>query len=115
MPPDQPRIPASPDHAAAEHERRVELLIRLLPPKMQRGVRWLREPSRRWFRMAAAVLLLIGGLLWFLPVLGLWMLPLGLLLLAEDVKPVRHATGRVLAWIERRRPHWLGLPYVRER
>jgi hypothetical protein len=38
------------------------------------------------------------------------MLPLGLVLLAEDVTPVRRATDRVLAWIERRRPHWMGLP-----
>jgi hypothetical protein len=31
-------------------------------------------------------------------------------LLAEDVPPVRRGTDRVLAWIEHRRPHWMGLP-----
>ena len=38
------------------------------------------------------------------------MLPLGLVLLAEDFPPVRRGTDTVLAWIERRRPHWMGLP-----
>ena len=37
------------------------------------------------------------------------MLPVGVLLLAEDVKPLRRLTDRILAWIEDRRPHWLGL------
>jgi hypothetical protein len=40
-------------------------------------------------RMGAAVLFLLGGLLAFLPFLGLWMIPLGLLLLAVDVPPLR--------------------------
>jgi hypothetical protein len=34
------------------------------------------------------------------------MLPLGLMLLAEDVPPLRRARDQVLAWIERRRPKW---------
>jgi hypothetical protein len=44
------------------------------------------------------VLLLLGGVFSILPGLGLWMLPLGLLLLAADVpflrKPVAHFTVR---------------------
>ena len=36
-------------------------------------------------RVPLAVLLILGGLVSFLPFLGLWMLPLGLLLLAVDV------------------------------
>lgn len=45
----------------------------------------------RWFllRLPLAILLIMGGLLSFLPVLGIWMLPLGLLLLAVDVPVVR--------------------------
>ena len=35
-------------------------------------------------RIVIGVLLLLGGLLWFLPVLGLWMIPLGLLILSAD-------------------------------
>jgi len=90
-------------------ERRIELLVRRLPPRPQRIVRWLRRPSARWARITAGLLLVLGSLLSILPIFGLWMLPLGLLLLAEDFSPLRRATGRVLCWIERRRPRWLGL------
>jgi hypothetical protein len=53
------------------------------------------------------MLLICGGLLGFLPILGFWMLPLGLLLLAEDVPPLKSARTRILDWIERRHPNWL--------
>jgi hypothetical protein len=91
-------------------ERRLELLIRLLPPRGQSIVRWLRQPSAWWLRIPAGLLLMVGGVLFILPVLGLWMLPLGLVLLAEDIPPLRRGTGRILAWIEHHRPHWMGLP-----
>lgn len=88
------------------HEWRIEQLIRHLPGRMQRMVRWLRRPSSRWARMPAGGLLMIGGCLAILPVLGLWMLPLGMVLLAEDVPMLHRLTGRSLAWLERRRPRW---------
>ncbi|MEA2737395.1 MAG: hypothetical protein QOH05_702 [Acetobacteraceae bacterium] len=93
-----------------DRERRLDLLIRKLPRRMQHSIRWLRQPSARWLRIPAGVLLIIGGLASILPILGLWMLPLGLVLLAEDITPLRRSTDRVLAWIEHRRPHWMGLP-----
>jgi hypothetical protein len=86
------------------------LLIRRLPQPLQGPVRWLRQPAARWLRIPAGLLLIVGGVFSILPILGLWMLPLGLVLLAEDLPPVRRGTDRVLAWIERRRPHWMGLP-----
>jgi hypothetical protein len=52
------------------------------------------------------VLLIGGGVLSILPFLGLWMLPLGLILLAEDIPPLRRARARLLDLLERRRPHW---------
>ena len=45
----------------------------------------LRRPGARWFRIPLAILLILGGIFSFLPVLGIWMLPLGLLLLALDL------------------------------
>ncbi|MGH7058697.1 MAG: hypothetical protein ACREFZ_12645, partial [Acetobacteraceae bacterium] len=81
-------------------------MIERLPQRVQTGVRWLRRPSSRWVRVPAAVLLMAGGFLGFLPVLGLWMLPLGLVLLAEDFPPARRAVDRVLVWLEQRRPDW---------
>mgnify|MGYP003694382559 CR=1 FL=1 len=44
-----------------------------------RFVSWLRKPSSRYARIPLAMLLIVGGIFSFLPVLGLWMLPLGLL------------------------------------
>jgi hypothetical protein len=93
-----------------DRERRLELLIRRLPRRLRGPVRWLRQPAARWLRMPAGLLLIVGGVFSILPVLGLWMLPLGLVLLAEDFPPVRRGTDAVLIWIERRRPHWMGLP-----
>jgi hypothetical protein len=66
----------------------------------------LRQPAQRWLRIGVAVLLIVGSLLSILPLFGLWMLPLGLVLLAEDVPVLRRARDRILEWIERRRPHW---------
>lgn len=100
---DGPRSPAQ------DRERRLELLLRRLPRRMQAAVRWMRQDSARWFRIPAGVLLILGGLLSVLPVFGLWMLPLGLVLLAEDMAPLRRATDRILVWIEHRKPHWMGV------
>jgi len=94
------------DCRADEHEQRLERLIGQLPPRVRKVVRWLRRPSARWARVPVGVLLIIGSLLSILPVFGLWMLPLGLMLLSEDVPPLRRAADRLLAHLERRRPTW---------
>jgi hypothetical protein len=41
-------------------------------------------------------LLIAGGF----PLFGIWLLPLGLILLAEDVAPLRRGRDRLLDWIE---------------
>lgn len=53
---------------------------------------------------------MVGGVFSFLPVLGLWMLPLGILLLAEDFVFFRRLSDRCLEWIERRHPNWMAPP-----
>ena len=46
-------------------------------------------------RFVLGVLLMLGGVVGFLPVLGFWMIPLGLAVAALDVKPFyRWLTGR---------------------
>jgi hypothetical protein len=92
---------------AAQHERRIQQLICRLPRSWQPSARWLRQPTQRWMRICVGTLLIVGSFLSILPLFGLWMLPLGLVLLAEDVPVLRRAVARILAWIERRRPHWL--------
>ena len=96
----------SDDIARADHDRRLRRLTRRLPGRLQATIRWLRKPASRWARIPAGVLLIVGGFLGFLPFLGFWMLPLGLVLLADDIPPMRRARGRALDWLERRRPHW---------
>jgi hypothetical protein len=96
----------SDDIAYTHPERRLRRLLRRLPSRMQAITRWLRKPASRWARLPAGVLLIIGGFLAILPVFGLWMFPLGLMLLADDIPPLRRFRDRVLAWLERRLPHW---------
>jgi hypothetical protein len=94
------------DSRATDAEARLERLIQRLPQRVQQTIGWLRRPSSRWVRLPAGVLLIAGSLLSLLPVFGLWMLPLGLMLLAGDMPPLRRAADRLLDWLERRRPHW---------
>jgi hypothetical protein len=69
------------------------------------------EGRLRLVRVPIGILLFLGGFLWFLPVLGLWMLPLGLLLLALDLPMLRppvsaatiRARRRVRTWWRDRR------------
>ncbi|AOX18268.1 hypothetical protein [Kozakia baliensis] len=102
-------MPSQDQNEEAERQRRMELLIGRLPQKIQDAVNWLLVPERRWVRIPAGILFLAGGMLWFLPILGAWMLPIGILLLAEDIPWLRHLSGRGLAWMEREHPTWLGL------
>ncbi len=95
-----------------DRERRIGLLVRRLPARMQAAVHWLRRPEARWVRMPAGVFFIFGGCLAILPVFGLWMLPLGVLLLSDDVPPLKRITNKMLAWVETKRPHWLGSPHL---
>jgi hypothetical protein len=45
----------------------------------------LREPKWRLVRIPAGALLLLGGIVGFLPLVGFWMVPLGLAILAIDI------------------------------
>ena len=62
----------------------------------------LRNHRHPWVRRGAAVLLILGGLLGFLPILGFWMLPLGLILLSDDIPWLRRQRRRLQSWIGRR-------------
>ncbi|MHB2206373.1 hypothetical protein [Methylobacterium sp. CM6257] len=74
---------------AADWDARIDRLTGRLPGRVRDAVVWLRVPSRRPLRLAAALVLIGGGVLSFLPVLGLWMLPLGLALLSEDIPALK--------------------------
>lgn len=71
-------------------------------PPLRRPMSTLRRDS--WFpiRFPVAILLIGGGLLSFLPVLGIWMLPLGLLLLAVDLPILRGPISVLIIRLRRR-------------
>src|ERR1700754_4370222 len=73
-----------------------------LPAGPARFVNWLRRPSSRLVRIPLAILLILGGIFSILPLLGLWMLPLGLLLFAQDVPWLQPPLARMLAWVEQK-------------
>ncbi|WP_424946673.1 PGPGW domain-containing protein [Candidatus Spongiihabitans sp.] len=52
-------------------------------------------------RQILGVLLLMGGLFWFLPMLGLWMIPLGLLILSIDFQWARRGYLSIISWLRK--------------
>ena len=67
----------------------------------RRFARFLGQVRRRvppGLRFVLGVLLICGGMLGFLPILGFWMIPLGIAVAALDVKPA-------MDWIRGRRRH----------
>ena len=86
--------------------RQFQQLETELPEFARRSLRWLREPSARWVRIPLGILFLLGGVFSILPIFGLWMLPLGLLLLAQDIPFLRRPTSRALLWLERVWVRW---------
>jgi hypothetical protein len=84
----------------AELNRYFEMIDRRVPMRVSRFIRWLRKPSSFAVRLLVALLLILGGFFSFLPILGLWMLPLGLLFIAQDVPILQKPLVRALAWVE---------------
>jgi hypothetical protein len=62
-------------------------------------------PKSRLLRIAMGILLILFGIFGFLPVLGFWMIPLGIVVLSADVPMARRLRRRVaVAWGRRTRP-----------
>jgi hypothetical protein len=94
-------------HVLGADDWRLDQLIGRLPRRLRSTLRFLRQPCRRWLRIPMGLLLTFGGVLGFLPIVGFWLLPVGLALLADDVQLLRSCRSRILDWVEHRRPHWL--------
>ena len=55
-----------------------------------RGRVWVRRHIPPGLRLPLGLVLICGGFLGFLPVLGFWMIPLGVVVAAMDLRPLWH-------------------------
>ena len=94
------------DRDAERLDREIDRISRELPSGVGRFLRWLRGSSSRWVRVSVGLLLIIFGIFGFLPVLGFWMLPLGALLLAQDIPLLGRPILRAVVSLERKLVEW---------
>jgi hypothetical protein len=100
-------------------ETAFQRLQRMLPGPLSRALRWLHHPQSRLVRIPLGVLCICGGLLAFLPVLGIELLPLGLLLIAQDIpflhRPIGRMNLRLLDIFEALQRRWMAWRRSRSR
>lgn len=80
-------------------ERAYLVIERHAPRFVVRGLESVRGPGKRWLRVPLGFFLILCSFFWFLPVVGLEFLPLGLLVLAEDVPALHKPVGRGMMWL----------------
>ena len=71
--------------------------------KIRFANRHLHLPESKSVRLGLGILLVACGLLGFLPILGFWMIPLGLLVLSVDIPIVRRWRRKLAVWWHRRK------------
>jgi hypothetical protein len=81
--------------------RQFDALSRAVPASRHVTERLLQD-RMRLVRVPIAILMVFGGVFSFLPVLGIWMLPLGLMLLAVDVALIRPTVSAAFIRLRRR-------------
>ncbi len=79
-------------------------------PRIRFGKYSVVLPGNRLVRITLGIaLVVLGGLFGFLPVLGYWMVPVGFLILATDLPPVRRFNRRttvaIVGWWTSRKSH----------
>ncbi len=70
-------------------------------PSVRIGSRKLSLPGNRIARVAIGVALCVFGVFGFLPILGFWMVPLGLIVLSYDFAAVRRFRRRMQVKFQR--------------
>ncbi len=63
----------------------------------------IKLPRDRRLRIALGWSLVVGGIVGFLPIVGFWMLPLGLAVLSVDLPWVRRQRRKLGVWWGRRK------------
>jgi len=83
-----------PDDELKERNRRIKAWL-----ANQSG--WVKSNVPPGVRTLVGVLLIIGGVLGFLPILGFWMIPLGVIFITLDASALAHVFARLMGI----RPH----------
>jgi 1,4-dihydroxy-2-naphthoate octaprenyltransferase len=77
------------------------------------GSRTYKLPKSPILRMVLGAIFVLGGFLGFLPILGFWMVPVGLVILSVDIPAVRrfrrNMNVRLGNWLKRRYPRLASL------
>jgi hypothetical protein len=91
---------------ARNHEQELDAHLERFQGRLPRWggrfVAWLRRPGSRWVRLPLGIVLILGGIVGFLPILGFWMVPLGLAVIALDLPLLQPVLVRFLDWLERK-------------
>lgn len=82
------------DKPDLDHE--LDRLEQWAPDGVSKVVRKVRSPEAKPYRIPIGIALTAGGVVGFLPILGFWMVPLGLAVLAQDVPVMRPPLARLL-------------------
>lgn len=72
--------------------------------RLVRAIQRLKGHPNPWVRRGLGFGLILGGILAFLPILGVWMLPLGLVILSDETARLRRPRRRLQLWLGRRFP-----------
>jgi hypothetical protein len=97
---------AAREAAQAKLDLAYDELEQHAPDRVARAIRWLRNPKGRVVRLPLGIVLVVAGVLGpLLPLLGVELIPVGLLLIAQDVPPLREPVAEMTRWLERQWVH----------
>ncbi len=71
--------------------------------KIRFGRHEVRLPKSKPIRILLGIVLIFFGFLGFLPIVGFWMIPLGVFVLAIDIPLFQRLAVRIETWFENRK------------
>lgn len=85
------------------HKFHCKQVSRTTLHKLRIGNRTFHAPRSRPIRIITGLVLILCGFFGFLPIIGFWMIPLGILVLSMDVPLIRRGRRRFEVWLGRKR------------